>query len=143
MFKAYKYIVVIEDNPDHQMLFTRSLSKRPSSPDVLMLNDGEEALAYIGAPGRMPDLIMLDIKVPKLDGIEILKEIRKSDRLKNAPVVMMTTSTMREDIHRSYSAGASSYLIKHHNVLQWNKELGEVLDYWLDKNRTVNSVDVV
>lgn len=142
MFKPRKYIIVIEDNPDHQMLLTRSLLKRASSPDVLMLNDGEEALSYIGIPGRMPDLIMLDIKIPKLDGIEILKAIRKSDHLKNTPVVMMTTSTMRDDIHRSYSAGASSYLIKHIDILKWNKELGVVLDYWLDINRTVNSGDV-
>lgn len=142
MFKKNKYIVVIEDNPDHQMLFTRSLRKISANPDVLMLNDGEEALAYIGKPGRMPDLIILDIKVPKYDGLQILKVVRASEHLKNTPVVMMTTSTMRADIHAAYSAGANSYLIKHHNVLQWNKELGEVLEYWMDKNRTVNSYDV-
>ena len=142
MFKKHKYVLVIEDSPDDQLLLSRALSKSNFSPDLLMLNDGEEALNYIGVAGRVPDVIMLDVKIPKHDGIEVLRAIRQSEKLKDVPVIMMTTSTMRRDIVAAYSAGASSFLIKHSDTLEWNRELNVALDYWLTINRTANSEDV-
>ena len=92
--------------------------------------------------GRKPDLILLDIKIPKHDGIEVLKALKSNEHYKNTPVVMMTTSTMRSDINAAYSAGASSYLIKHTSLAEWNKEINKALDYWLNINRTEKSHDV-
>lgn len=142
MFNENRYILVIEDSPDDQLLLTRAIGKSQPSPDILMLNDGEEALEFIRVFTRVPDLILLDIKIPKHDGHEVLMAFKASERFRDVPVIVMTTSTMHSDIAKAYRLGASSYLVKNASTAEWNKELNLAINYWLNINRTVNSKDV-
>lgn len=137
-----KYVVIVEDNPDHQMLISRVIRRSIFSPDVLVLNDGEEAINFANQPGRTPDLIILDIKIPKFNGLEVLKVFKRSEKLLTTPIVLMTTSSMRSDIVTAYANGASSYISKSDNMLQWNKRLSEALSYWLGINKTDQSLGV-
>lgn len=136
------YIAAIEDNPDDQMLLARAIKKSDQSPNLLLLNDGEEAIEYFSELRKLPDLILLDISLPKFDGIEVLLSIKKSRHYRNVPVVMMTTSSMRRDIHQAYTAGANSYIVKDQGLANWNRELNSALNYWLEVNKTINSCDV-
>lgn len=141
-FIKRKYVVVVEDNPDHQMLLSRAINKTAHTPDVLMLNDGAELVEFIQNPyNRKPDLIILDIKMPKMSGLEALKRLKQSD-YKTSPVLLMTTSNMRSDIVEAYTLGAASYICKSDNVMRWNCMLKEALDYWLGLNRTEESLGV-
>src|SRR6188508_901475 len=112
-------ILIVDDNEDDVDLALRALRETGVTQDVFVCRDGEEALDYLFGRGRfsgkppaeLPRLMLLDLKLPKIDGLEVLKEIRGNATLTTLPVVMLTSSSRRSDLEAAYKAGANSYLI--------------------------------
>src|ERR1051325_4351813 len=115
-----KVILLVEDNPRDEALTLRALKKCNILNEVVVLRDGVEALDYLFGTGAysgrdlqiMPQIILLDLKLPKVDGLQVLQRIRADDRTKRLPVVMFTSSNEEEDLINSYSLGANSYVRK-------------------------------
>lgn len=138
-----KLILLIEDNPRDEALTLRALRKNNIVNDVIVVRDGVEALDYFFGTGEhagwdrsvMPQLILLDLKLPKMDGLEVLKEIRAHERTRRLPVVVFTSSSEEEDMIKSYDLGANSYVRKpvdFEQFLEATKQLGL---YWLVLNQ--------
>ena len=113
-------VLLVEDNDDEAELAIRELKKNNLANDLLRVSDGEEALEFIFAEGRYserdidipPKVIFLDLKMPKVDGIEVLRNIRKDSRTKRIPVVVLTSSNEEKDIVNAYELGVNSYIVK-------------------------------
>ncbi len=137
-----KVILLVEDNPRDEALTMRALQKSNIVNDVIVVRDGVEALDYFFGTGIyedrdlsvMPQLVLLDLKLPKVDGLEVLRRIRADDRTRQLPVVVFTSSSEEEDVISSYSLGANSYVRKpvaFDEFLEATKQLGL---YWLVLN---------
>lgn len=135
-------ILLVEDNPDDEALTLRALQKNNIVNDVVVARDGVEALDYLFCTGayatrdvmHQPQLILLDLKLPKIDGLEVLKKLRADERTKHVPVVVLTSSIEQRDIVACYDDGANSYIRKpvdFEEFLQAVKQLGM---YWLLMN---------
>ncbi|MHA2298672.1 MAG: response regulator [Candidatus Hodarchaeales archaeon] len=113
---ARKVILFIEDNPDDVEITLRGFKKGGLSNEIIVLRDGQEAIDYINSSDReecpIPGLILLDINLPKIDGIEVLGKMKKHTEFKKVPVIMLTASQKEEDVTDSYELGAMKYLIK-------------------------------
>jgi len=139
-----KTILLVEDNPDDEALTLRALKKHNFSYTVDVVRDGAEALDYIFCRGDfadkdhsvLPQLILLDIKLPKVDGVEVLKAIREDEHCKYIPVVMLTTSSEENDVVRSYNNGANSYIQKPVDFKEFLEVVSELGVYWLAINTT-------
>jgi len=113
-----KIILLVEDNPSDEKLTVRAFKKAGIANEVFVVRDGAEALDYLFATGShmgrtgLPSIILLDLKLPRLDGLEVLRRIRADERTKLLPVVILTSSKEDEDIARSYSLGANAYVRK-------------------------------
>src|SRR6185369_5596427 len=115
-----KTIFLVEDNPDDEALMLRALKKNHIANEIVVARDGVEALDYLFATGEyngrnvkeQPQLILLDLKLPKIDGLEVLKRLRNDELTKFIPVVILTTSAEQKDIVESYHLGANSYVQK-------------------------------
>jgi CheY-like chemotaxis protein len=115
-----KAILLVEDNPTDEKLTIRAFQKCNIANDVVVARDGAEALEYLFATGThadgttsvLPTLVLLDLKLPKIDGLEVLRRIRADERTKLLPVVVLTASKEDEDVVRSYSLGANAYVRK-------------------------------
>jgi CheY-like chemotaxis protein len=139
-------ILLVEDNPNDIELTIRALKKHNLSNNIFVVRDGEEALDFIFIKGKYenrenlnPKLILLDLKLPKVDGLEVLKEIKTNENTKMIPVVVLTTSKSQSDIIESYKLGVNSYIVK---PVDFNKFLQSVEDiglYWLLLNVDPNS----
>ena len=131
-------VLYVEDNLDHADLVLDTLSRQKLSTRVVHVEDGEAALAYlqetdvVAAP--RPRLILLDLRLPKLDGFEVLRTVKSSPELANIPVVVLTTSASHSDISRAYRHHANSYLVKPHDYPALTALLQAVSDYWLNRN---------
>lgn len=140
-----KPILLVEDNLDDVMLILRVLARADiaGEDDVAVARDGVEALEYVfptEAPagqdaGRLPQVIFLDLNMPKLDGLEVLRRVRADARTKFVPVVIMTSSDEEADLIRSYSLGANSYVRKPEDFSQFADAVRQVGRYWLRLNR--------
>ena len=136
----------MEDNPDDEALTLRALKKHNFSHTVDVVRDGAEALDYVfcrGAfadkpPSSLPQLILLDIKLPKIDGLEVLKTIRNDEHGRHIPIVMLTTSSEENDIIRSYNNGANSYIQKPVDFKEFIDVVGQLGIYWLAINTTLD-----
>lgn len=136
-------ILLVDDNEEDAELITRTLSISNSGSKILHCINGQEALNYIFCKGEYSDrnilekprLILLDIKMPKVDGLEVLRQIKNDQRTKVIPVVMLTSSKEDRDINESYSLGASSYVVKAVQFDRFFKSVSEVSDYWLTVNQ--------
>jgi two-component system response regulator len=137
-----KVILLVEDNPRDEALTLRALKKGNILNDIVVARDGVEALDYIFGRGKYvgrdvsdrPQLVLLDLKLPKMDGFEVLGEIRNDDRTRHQPVVVFTSSDEEADLVRSYDLGANSYVRKpvdFDQFLDATKQLGL---YWLLTN---------
>lgn len=137
-----KVILLVEDNPRDEALTRRALKKSNIVNEVVVARDGVEALDYLFGTGThagrdmtvMPQLILLDLKLPKLDGLQVLQRVRSSARTKRLPVVVFTSSSEEEDMIKSYDLGANSYVRKpvdFEQFLEATKQLGL---YWLVLN---------
>ena len=129
-------ILLVEDNPDHVELILRALRDNNLLNQVHVVTNGEEALDFLYQRGKYsdaprPGLILLDIKLPKVDGIEVLRRIKADPELRSMPVVMLTTSAGEQEIVESYSCGANSYIVKPLDFDQFVKAIKAVKLYWL------------
>lgn len=137
-----KSILLVEDNPDDEALTLRALSKHKFANTVDVVRDGEEALDYIYCRGeyesrdksKAPQLILLDINLPKLNGLEVLKQIREDQQSRHIPIVMLTTSKEENDIIESYDSGANSYIQKPVDFNEFLDVVGKLGVYWLAIN---------
>lgn len=141
-----KFILLIEDNPDDELLTIKALKDNNISNDVTVARDGEEALDFFFGTGIyegrdltvMPQLTLLDIKLPKMDGLEVLQQIRANKITKLLPVVMLTSSKEEQDLIHSYELGANSYIRKPVDFDQFTKAIQQLGLYWLVLNELPN-----
>jgi two-component system, response regulator len=137
-----KIILLVEDNPDDEELTLRTLKKNNIQNDVVVLRDGQEALDYLFGTGpyreressAMPVVIMLDIKLPKVGGMEVLRRIRADRRTRLLPVVILTSSDEERDLAESYQLGANSYVKKPVRFSDFQKAIKQLALYWLILN---------
>jgi len=137
-----KNTLLIEDNPDDVNLTMRALAKSYIANTVDVATDGVEALDYLFAkgkftgrdPGAMPQVILLDLKMPRMDGLEVLKHIRADERTRVLPVVVLTTSNEEKDKIESYHLGANSYIRKPVDFGQFVEAVKQLGLYWLVLN---------
>jgi len=134
-----KIILLVEDNPDDETLTLLALKSNNIVNEVIVARDGEEALDYLFATGAyqgrdtsvMPAVILLDLKLPKVDGLEVLRRLRSDESTKLLPVVILTSSDEEQDIIKSYSLGASSYVRKPVEFTRFSEAVKRLGLYWL------------
>src|SRR6266545_5323083 len=143
-----KILLLVEDNPDDETLTLRAFAKNNISNEVVVAHDGVEALDYLFGTGAyegrdvriQPQLILLDLKLPKLDGLEVLRRLRADERTKLLPVVVLTSSKEDEDRIESYRLGANSYIRKPVDFLQFIEAVRQLGLYWLVLNEAAPQV---
>lgn len=137
-----KIILLVEDDPDDETLTLRALKKNKIANDTVVVHDGQEALDFLFGSGRYagrdtnvrPTVILLDLKMPKVGGMEVLKQIREDERTKFIPVVVLTTSKEEQDLVSSYRLGCNSYVRKPVDFNQFAEAVREMGLYWLVLN---------
>jgi CheY-like chemotaxis protein len=137
-----KIILLVEDNPDDELLTLRALKKNGVLNKVVVARDGVEALDYLFGTGSyagrdtgvMPQLILLDLKLPKIDGLEVLRRLRADERTRLLPVVILTSSKEQQDMIDGYGLGANSYVRKPVNFEQFVTAVEQLKLYWLVLN---------
>ncbi len=137
-----KVILLVEDNPDDEALTLRALRKNNITNEITVARDGVEALDYLFGTGPhadrdtslQPELILLDLKLPKLDGFEVLRKLRADERTKLLPVVILTSSKEQRDIVNGYGLGANSYIRKPVDFQQFVDAVRQLGLYWLVLN---------
>lgn len=141
-----KLILLVEDNPDDELLMLRALKKNRIDNRVIVARDGVEALEYLFSTGvyegdnaePLPQLILLDLKLPKIDGHEVLKRLRADERTKYIPVVVLTSSIEEKDIISSYDSGANGFVQKPVDFNEFLEVANLLGMYWLTVNQTVD-----
>ena len=132
-------ILLVEDDPDHEALAIRALRKANVANEIQVAHDGIEALEYlrVAATGAkpLPQLVLLDLKLPKVDGLEILRRIRSADKTALLPVVILTSSDEERDIVSSYRLGVNSYIRKPVNFTDFAEATRHLGMYWLLLNQ--------
>ena len=137
-----KVILLVEDNPRDEALTLRALRKSNIVNDVIVVRDGVEAIDYFFGTGSsngrdtsvMPQLVLLDLKLPKVGGLEVLRQIRADERTRRLPVVVFTSSSEEEDMIKSYDLGANSYVRKPVDFNQFVEAIKQLGLYWLILN---------
>lgn len=138
-----KTILLVEDNPDDEALTLRSLNKNNVVNEVVVTRDGVEALDYLFGTGRytgrnperLPQVVMLDLKLPKVDGLEVLRQIRSDPRTAFLPVVVLTSSDEERDLVESYKLGANSYIRKPVDFNRFAEAVRQLQLYWVVLNQ--------
>lgn len=134
-----KRILLVEDNADDEALTLRALKKVVLNHDIIIARDGVEAIEIVlgkgetadGQPWQKPQLILLDLKLPKVDGLEVLRRLRSHDETRPIPVVVFTSSSEERDILQSYCLGANSYIRKPVEFSQFCDAVRQISEYWL------------
>lgn len=134
-------LLVVEDNPNDVELMQHALVKVSLTLKTLYLRDGAEALSYLQHAGTrsaspLPRLIFLDLKLPRVDGFEVLKSIRANPRTRTIPIVVLTSSQQDTDIQACYRAGANSYLVKPVDFTKFARAIEACATYWLSMNQS-------
>jgi CheY-like chemotaxis protein len=143
MNKNAEAILLVEDNPDDAELTKLALARHGLDGRVTHVSDGMQALdylyrrdAYANRAGGNPALVLLDLKMPLLDGIGVLKEIKGAEALHNIPVVVLTSSTEPSDLQRAYDAGTNAYIAKPTEFVQFLGAMKHVCEFWININQT-------
>lgn len=131
-------ILLVEDNPDDEELTRLAFEECRLLNEVVVARDGEEALEYLFDPqGRghvLPNLVLLDLKLPKVDGLEVLKRLREQERTRRLPVVILTSSKEESDLLAGYNLGCNSYIRKPVDFTQFTQAINQLGLYWLVLN---------
>jgi CheY-like chemotaxis protein len=137
-----KRILLVDDDPAGAELTLAALSEFQLQDDVDVTADGEDALDYLfcrgeyaARPNQLPAVILLDLKMPKIDGHEVLRQIRANDKLRNIPVIVLTSSDQEADISLSYQLGTNGYMTKPVNILDFIEDLRGMNSFWEFLNR--------
>ncbi len=137
-----KTILLVEDNPDDEALAIRALKRHHISNEIVVAHDGVEALDYLFGTGQYtgrdlsnkPAVVLLDLKLPRVDGLEVLRRLREDERTKLLPVVILTTSNEEQDMLDSYSFGCNSYIRKPVDFVEFSEAIRQLGMYWLLMN---------
>lgn len=137
-----RHILLIEDNPDDEALTLRAFAKNGISNPVVVARDGVEAIdclfnpskAHLSGADQQPAVVLLDLKLPRVDGLEVLRRIRADANTALLPVVILTTSGESRDIHQSYQLGANSYIRKPVDYQHFVEAVGAIVAYWVNLN---------
>jgi len=137
-----RVILLVEDNPDDEALTLRALRKNNIKNEIVVARDGAEALDFLFATGAhagrdtsvLPQVVLLDLKLPKIDGLEVLRRLRADERTRLLPVVILTSSKEEQDLLRGYSLGANSYIRKPVDFNQFSEAVRNLGLYWLVLN---------
>ena len=125
-------IALVEDNADDEALTMRALKKHGIANDIVVLRDGVEALAFLLAPDQpLPQLVLLDLNLPRISGLEVLERLRSEERTKLLPVVILTSSNEERDLNSGYRLGANSYVRKPVDFVQFSEAVHQLGLYWL------------
>jgi CheY-like chemotaxis protein len=130
-------ILLVEDNPDDVELTLRAFEKHNLANEIIVARDGEEAVDILfqrgkeGVKQQVPDLILLDLKLPKMDGLEVLRQVKENPRTKVIPVVILTSSKEENDLNESYRLGANSYIRKPVNFKKFTEVVIQLGLYWM------------
>jgi CheY-like chemotaxis protein len=128
-------ILHVEDNPDDVVLMNLAFSRAGVSARLDVVNDGDEAIAALGSPnGGAPVCVLLDVKLPRVSGLEVLAWIRNQPQLKRLPVILLTSSSQSADINRAYDLGANSFLVKPPDLDSLTQLVKTVAHYWVHIN---------
>ncbi|OUC12216.1 MAG: two-component system response regulator [Alkalinema sp. CACIAM 70d] len=141
---AQKVILLVEDNPDDEALAIRALKRHHIGNEIVVAHDGVEALDYLFGTGIYegrdtsikPAVILLDLKLPRISGLEVLQRLREDDRTKLVPIVILTTSSEEQDLLNSYSLGCNSYIRKPVDFVQFSEAIRQLGMYWLLMNES-------
>ncbi len=144
-----RHILLVEDNPDDEALTLRALKRNNIRNEVLVVRDGAAALDYMFGRGEfqgrdlnnIPQVILLDLKLPKVDGLEVLRQLRANPRTKRAPVVILTSSKEESDLLEGYNLGANSYVRKPVDFTQFMEAVRQLGLYWLVLNEAPPAED--
>ena len=139
-----KIILLVEDNPDDEAFARRALLRHDIANDLIVVHDGVEALDFLFARGPhvgrdttvMPRVVLLDLKLPRMDGLDVLRAMRADERTRFLPVVVLTSSSEEGDVARSYALGANSYVRKPVDYAQFIEAVRQLGRYWLLLNET-------
>ena len=135
MAEGVRMILLVEDDPDHELLTIRALKKSNIANDVRIARDGAEAIEMLfGAEPIKPQVILLDLKLPKVEGLEVLRRIRETPETRMLPVVVLTSSDEERDVVRSYQLGVNSYIRKPVNFNDFAEATRQLGMYWLVLN---------
>lgn len=129
-------ILLVEDNPNDAELTLRALRKTDIGASLAIARDGAEALEYLLSDRKLPKVVFLDLKLPKIDGMEVLRRIRADERTHSIPVVVLTSSQEERDITECYRLGVNSYVVKPVEFDKFYKAVGELGLYWLVLNKS-------
>ena len=142
--EAGRYVLLVEDNPDDELLTLRAFKKNSINVDVRVVRDGQDALDFFFSEDMeggmlkeqlgLPAFVLLDLQLPKIDGIEVLRRIRENDASKGLPVIVLTTSDEQRDVLKSYGLGANSFVRKPVNFQKFVQTVGQLGIYWLTTN---------
>jgi two-component system, response regulator len=139
-----KMILLVEDNPDDEALTLRALKKSNILNEVVVARDGVEALDFLFATGMygdrdsniMPQMVLLDLKLPKIDGLEVLRRLRADERTQMLPIIILTSSKEEQDLINGYKYGCNSYIRKPVDFSQFSESVRQLGLYWLVLNET-------
>ncbi|PSB20467.1 two-component system response regulator [filamentous cyanobacterium CCP2] len=137
-----RVILLVEDNPDDEALAIRALKRHHIGNQIVVAHDGVEAIDYLFGTGMYagrdvslkPTVVLLDLKLPRIDGFEVLRRIRENEATRLLPVVVLTTSNEEQDLLNSYSLGCNSYIRKPVDFLQFSEAIRQLGMYWLLMN---------
>ena len=141
-----KYILLVEDNPDDEALTLRAFHRQNLANEIQVVRDGAEALEFLSAQGRhagrdrtlLPQVVLLDLKLPKVDGLDVLRAIRADELTRRVPVVILTSSGEEHDVINSYDLGANSYVRKPVDFEKFIEAARELGLYWLVLNEVAH-----
>lgn len=142
MDSVQSVVLLVEDNESHALLTIRGLSQQNIDHKIIHVTDGQAALDYLHRRGTYsnrrlsprPDLVLLDLRLPKIDGLDVLQEIKNDEDLRSIPVVVLTSSMAEPDIVRAYMYHVNSYLVKSLDYDEFRREMNDVARYWLTWN---------
>lgn len=140
--EEHKTILLVEDNPQDEKLILRTLRRINLANEVFVVRDGQQALDYLfaegdfaGRGGDLPTVVMLDVNLPRVNGLEVLERLRKDERTHLLPIVMLTSSDEEQDRMRSYAGGANSFVRKPLDFAQFAETVAQLGVYWLAVNQ--------